>query len=86
MIQSSKPVPVGKVGQGKKNILDDPWEMRDRGTIASLQMSVNKLKDELEYTNEKDARLGLLLHNLRELSEIIRPLFEALYVSSGRNA
>ncbi len=80
MIQSSKPPRPGK-NQDETPLLDDPWEVRDRGFIASLQLNVDKLKDELEYTNDKDPRLGLLLHNLRELSETIRPMIEALYLS-----
>ncbi len=82
MIKSSKPVPPGAREGDERYLLDDPWKVRDRGTVAPLQLSLNNLKDELEYTNDKDPRLGLLLHSVRELSEVLMPLIEALYVSS----
>ncbi len=86
MIQSSKNLRPGKLGDDKRHVLEDPWQVRDRGTIASLQLSIDRLKDELEYSNDKDARLGLLLHNLCELSEILNPVIESLYVSNIHRA
>ncbi len=81
MIQSSKPIPPGTSENDERHLLDDPWKVRDRAVVSSLQLGVEKLIDNLEYTNNKDPRLGLLLHNCRELRDITRPLIEALFIS-----